>query len=228
MSQRNLFIFVGLWFAGTLAVSFSNEGWSTASLTRVLIIGFFLVELGWYYGWGRFTKIENPRRTFILFCTLSALAMELFYMVSRPLDMSLLITRDTPFWEAGKNILIDLVLTAPVYIIIFTIIWLLIKRYRYSAFAFFFVMSLGQALGDGGAFFIANPPTLILIPYIMSNYWAMNFVPFLLIRNQVEPSVKEGRAWEKILAPIILLPLTYFISAVVIITIGRAIGWLPG
>jgi len=89
-----------------------------------------------------------------------------------------------PFPEALRRTAIDLTLTLPAYVCIFLVIWWFARRHRYSAFSFFFVMGLGQALGDGQAYFLANPAMLVFVPYVMSNYWAMTFVPFLLVRGQ--------------------------------------------
>ena len=159
-------------------------------------------------------------------CTVNAMAVEVFHMISKPLNDSLLVTQHTPVGLAIRNTLIDLLLTFPAYILIFSVIWYLLRRYQYAPFSFFFLMALGQALGDGQAFFLSNPVTLIFIPYVMINYWAMNFVPYLMVRHALEGEPRKGKVM-KIILPVISLPLTYFVAAAVILTVGASLGWIP-
>jgi hypothetical protein len=196
------------------------------SITRLLILTYFLLNLWWFYKKGRFLELGRPGGTFIIWCTINAMAVELFHMISKPLSPSLLITSQTSPGRALENISIDLVLTLPAYLVIFWVIWRLAKRYRYSPFAFFFLMALGQALGDGGGFFLVNPGALILIPYVMLNYWTMNFVPYLVVRKSLPETAPPVGNWKSIVFPIVLLPVTYFIAGGIIIAGGRLLGWI--
>lgn len=229
MTQRKLFIMLGIWFFLSLALPLLNGGLNRDAVTRLLILTYFLLSLWWFYRRGQFRTVKNPRRTFIVWCVVNAMVVEIFHMISRPLHPSLLITANTPFMAGLTKTAIDLILTFPAYLLIFWVVWLLLKRYRYSPFAFFFLMGLGQALGDGNGFFLIHPGALIFIPYVMLNYWAMNFVPYLMVRKQISQapgSIKAGRI-KKVLLPIVLLPATYILAAVVILTIGAVLGWIP-
>ena len=158
---------------------------------------------------------------------MNAMVVEIFHMFSKPLHHSLLITSSTSLTQGLKFTAIDLTLTFPAYLLIFSVIWNLIKRYDYSPFAFFFLMALGQSLGDGNAFFIFNPMGLIFVPYIMLNYWAMNFVPYLVIRPYIIRNSAEYQRWKKFALPIVLIPLTYIIAGGAVFIFGTLIGWLP-
>ncbi len=162
----------------------------------------------------------------MVWCTINAMAVELFHMISRPLAPSLLITGQTSFGQGLKNASIDLVLTFPAYVIIFLVIWHLEARYHYSPAAFFFLMGSGQALGDGGGFFLINPGALILIPYIMLNYWAMNFVPYLVARKNMARTISQDSNWKTVALPLVLLPITYLVMGGIILTVGRVLGWI--
>jgi len=226
MADQKKFMFVGVWFAVSFFVPLLHDGFNAIAVTTLLALAYFLLSLFWFYKKGPSLRSINPGRTFIIGCTVNAMAVEVFHMISKPLHDSLLITRDTSAAQAIKNISIDLVLTFPAYLLIFSVIWYLLRRYRYSPFSYFVLMALGQALGDGQAFFLSNPGALVFIPYVMINYWAMNFVPYLTVRPALEGEPRKGKVM-KIILPVIALPLTYFVAAAVILTAGAALGWIP-
>ena len=227
MKQKILFIILGIWFLLSLILPLLHNGLNRDSVTRLLILGYFLLGLWWFYKNGQFIEVKNPKRTFIIWCTINAMVVEIFHMISKPLNQSLLITSNTSFLHGAQNTLIDLILTFPAYLLIFSVIWYLIKRYHYSPFSFFFLMALGQALGDGNAFFLANPFLLTLIPYVMLNYWAMNFVPYMVVRKNIPLLASQDSKLKKIILPFILIPLTYLVAGGTILTIGKVLGWIP-
>lgn len=226
MRQRGLFVVLGLWCALSIAVELLHGGLAPESVTRLFILGYFLVSLGWFYQWGRSIEVKHPKRTFLIWCVINAMGVEIFYMISKPLSPVLLITSSTSPSQALRNIAIDLTLTLPAYLAIFLVIWLLEKRYRYSPFAFFFLMALGQALGDGGAFFLGHPGAFVVVPCVMLNYWAMNFVPYLAVRRNLPEATLPAGRWIAVVLPLILLPITYFASGAIIIAAGRKLGWI--
>lgn len=226
MKQKKLFIILGPWTLVSLVFPVVHDGLNSSSVTRLLILAYFLLCLLWFYKRGQFIEVKNSKGTFIVWCLVNAMVVEIFHMISMPLHQSLLITLNTPLFQALENISIDLVLTLPVYLIIFWIIWNLIKRYNYSSFSFFILIGLGQALGDGNSFFIANPGALIFLPYVMLNYWAMNFVPYLVVRKQISDTLQDNK-WLKIVLPIVLLPTVYFVAGGAILAIGKILGWFP-
>ena len=218
---------LSIWFLLSLPLPLFHDGLNRDSFTRLLVLAYFLLSLLWFYKKGQFVEIKNPKRTFIVWCVINAMILEIFHMISRSLHPSLLITSNTSFLQALKNTSIDLALTLPAYIIIFLVVWHLAKKYNYTPFSFLFFMGLGQALGDGNAFFLINPVSLIFIPYVMLNYWAMNFVPYLVVRNYIpSPSLPDNK-FKKVFFPIILLPITYLVVAGVILNLGVILGWIP-
>ncbi|MCR4369399.1 MAG: hypothetical protein NUV67_05845, partial [archaeon] len=83
-------------------------------------------------------------------------------------------------------------------------------------------MSLGQALGDGIAFFLFAPAMLLFLPYVMLNYQAMNVVPFLLSgknKNVSFPGLK------KYLLPVVSIVLIYLIGGIMIKIVGSFFGF---
>lgn len=222
--QTVQFSLMGLWLIFSIAVYIMKNGLDSAAWTRIAILVFFCLSLGWYFWKGRRITVSNPARLFILWSVANAMVGEICYMISKPLHESLLVTIDMPWSQIFRNVGIDLILTLPAYLIIFSIVWKLVVRYGYTPFSFFFLVGLGQSLGDGNTFFWVNPGTLILIPYVMLNYWAMSFVPYLAIR----PTLKIfNNSLLSYILPIVVLPITYFFVAAVILTFGKWIGWLP-
>jgi hypothetical protein len=87
-------------------------------------------------------------------------------------------------------------------------------------------MGLGQALGDGGVFFFAAAPQmLVFLPYPMTNYHACNVLPFVATRDALPSArVGGGRSWVAVAALIAV----YLLCGSVIKLAGRAAGLDPG
>ena len=121
-----------------------------------------------------------------------------------------------------RNTLVDFAFTFPAYLVIFSLVWFSINRYAYGIVEYVLLFSLGQALGDGNAFFLANPGMLLLAPYVMLNYQAINVVPYLRVRS----SLPQGKASMPVryAAPLVLIPLIYWITGASIIVVGRLWG----
>ena len=108
---------------------------------------------------------------------------------------------------------------------IFTVIWLFVSRYRYGTWTYVVGMGFAQAIGDGGLFFFANAPAmLVFLPYPMTNYHAVNVLPFLAVRDGLEPGRPAGaRAW--LVVPAVVG--TYLVCGTLIRIAGRACGLEP-
>jgi hypothetical protein len=225
MDNRKSFGVMGLWLFASVAIALARSGLDADGKTRVAILGYLALCLLAYWVWGRQLRPRNPKGVFLALSLLGAMLGETAYMISRPLHPSLLVTPGMSASETLHRTAIDLTLTFPAYICIFLVIWWFARRYRYSAFSFFVVMGLGQALGDGQAYFLANPFMLLFLPYVMSNYWAMTFVPFLVVREQL-PADRKPAGVLAHLAPLVALPVTYFVVAAVILTLGAKLGWV--
>jgi hypothetical protein len=114
----------------------------------------------------------------------------------------------------------------PAYVVICAVIWHFVNRYRYALWPYVVTMALGQALGDGGIFFFVEAPQmLVFLPYPMTNYHAVNVIPFLAVRGTLPAArVAGGRSWLAVPA----LIGTYLVCGALIKLAGRAAGLDPG
>lgn len=220
--DKRVLILYAVWAGAVVLVCFLRDGLSADNFTRALVLGFLAGNLGWYW----LTRHRLTARTgtaFVLRCSLGALVVEFCYMFSRPVFPSLLVPRETaaPLLLL-RSTLVDFAFTFPAYLVIFSLVWFLINRYRYRVSEYTLLFSLGQALGDGNAFFIANPAMLLLAPYVMLNYQACNVVPYLRVRQALPPEGREGAL--KYILPLTLIPAVYWCTGAAIILAGRAFG----
>jgi hypothetical protein len=88
------------------------------------------------------------------------------------------------------------------------------------------VTGLGRALGDGGAFYFAEAPQMLLfLPYPMANYHACNVLPFVATRDALPTARVAGmRSWMAVPA----LLAVYLACGSLIKLAGRAAGLDPG
>ena len=214
-------IALAAWTVIAIALAFAASGASADTATRLIILGYLAAGLVL----ARRASVEHPRRGFFALSALGAFVCEASYMISRPLDPSLLVTDETTFGEGMRALAIDLVLVAPAYAAILAVAWWLARRYAYSVASYWLVVGGGQALGDGMGFFFANPVGLLFAPYVMTNYWAMTGLPYLVVHAGLGPRRPPGVVGH--LLPLALMPVTYFAAATVIFTVGRALGLVP-
>jgi len=209
-----------LWAAFLVVVVLGREGLSANNVTRLLVVAYLFAGLGWY-ALTRRRAVRQGAAAFVLRCTASALAVELFYMPSRPVFAALRWTRATPVGTLARHALVDLAFTAPAYIVIFSVCWLLLRRYRYRVAEYTLLFALGQALGDGNAFFVANPAALWLAPWVMLNYQAINVVPYLRARPHLAGTRTSAA---RLMAPLVAIPATYWVMGACIKLVGRRLG----
>ena len=167
-----------------------------------------------------------PKTRFIVMGVMRAALVERSHLISKPVHASLLVGPDTAPAEALRRYSIDLVATVPAYVVTFAVIWFFINRYRYGLWPYIVTMGLGQALGDGGIFFFAEAPQiLVFLPFLMTNYHAVSVIPFLAVRGTLPAARKTGgRSWLAVPA----LIGTYLVCGVLIKLAGRAVGLGPG
>lgn len=55
----------------------------------------------------------------------------------------------------------------------------------------------------------------------------MNFVPWLVVRGRVDTAALPRRRLREFALPLVVLPVTYFVAAAIILTAGKALGLLP-
>jgi hypothetical protein len=209
-----------LWATLAIGLSLIAGGLKPENITRLMVLAFLALSL-----WQRAPLIRafsglQPYSRFVGLGCLLASVVEGFHMISEPVFRSLRVTAATPWHQALLNFGLDLLFTLPAYVIIFSLIWFFSNRYVYSFWGYVVIMGLAQALGDGGLyFFLAAPPMLAFLPYPMTNYHAVNLLPFLAVRDQLQPTQAKG-GWVAIPAVVVV----YFLCGAVIQFLGRFFG----
>ncbi|MFN7971003.1 MAG: hypothetical protein U0166_01400 [Acidobacteriota bacterium] len=172
------------WATIAIGLSLAAGGLSRENVTRLLVVAFLLAQVacrGWLV---KALPALSPSSRFVVTGTLLACVVEGFHMISVPVFGTLRIDRATPFAEGLRRYALDLAFTVPAYLVIFWVIWSFVRRFRYGTWPYVFGLGLAQALGDGGLFFFAAAPAMLaLVPYPMTNYHAINVIPFLAIRD---------------------------------------------
>lgn len=181
------------WALISISVSFSAGGSSASNLTRLLVLALLMAEVLLFSIIRRASQRLSPRFRFVSTGVILASIVELFHMISKPVFDSVTIVTGDTLKEAATKYLIDLVFTVPAYIIILNVMWGYIVRYNYTTWGYILIMGLAQVLGDGGIYFFAGAPgLLLLLPYPASNYHAMNIVPYLLVRDDLPSDRKQN------------------------------------
>lgn len=215
-----------LWAALAIGLAIMARGLTPENVTRILVIGFLLAQIALRARLVRLLPGLSPRTRFIVMGTALAAVVEGFHMISKPVFLSLLIDGKTSFSEGLTRYALDLLFTVPAYLVIFGVIFFFIDRYRYSLWRYVVTLGLAQALGDGGIFFFMGAPALLLfLPYPMTNYHAINVIPFLAVRDRLaEERVTSARAW--LVVPAVIA--TYLVCGSIIKLVGRWVGLEAG
>lgn len=215
-----------LWAATAIGVSLVLAGPSAETITRLLVLVFIAAQYVFRASLVKALPGLAPQARFITMGVLLAAVVEGFHMISKPVYSSLLVVPDTSPADALRFYAIDVLVTTPAYVVIFAVIWFLICRYHYGLWSYIVVMGMGQALGDGGVFFFAAAPQmLVFLPYPMTNYHACNVLPFVATRDALPaPRVVGGRSW--VAVPVLIA--VYLVCGSVIKLAGRAAGLDPG
>ena len=200
-----------------LALAFGHDGLNRNTVTRLLILLFLGVSLAL----GRRLRPPGGAPLFIGVCLASSLVVEFCYMFSRPVFPSLLFQAGDSVPVMASKTLVDWAFTAPAYLVIYAVFWWLLGRFRYSLTEYVVLFSAGQALGDGNAFFLAQPAMLLFLPYVMLNYQAIQVLPYLWVRDQLKGQSRRG-SW---LAPVVVIPATYWVVGACIQLAGKRLGW---
>lgn len=215
-----------LWAALAIGIAIAAKGLTPENVTRILVIGFLLAQIALRARLTRLLPGLSPRSRFIVMGTALAAVVEGFHMISKPVFLTLRIGRETSFAQGLTRYALDLLFTVPAYLVIFWVIFFFIDRYRYSLWRYVITLGLAQALGDGGIFFFIGAPALLLfLPYPMTNYHAINAIPFLAVRDRLaEERVADARAW--LVIPAVIG--TYLVCGAVIKLVGRWVGLEAG
>ena len=211
-----------VWAGLAIAFSLALAGLKPESVTRLQVLGFLLAQLLFRRPLLRGFSPLPPKARFIALATLLAAVVEAFHMISTPVFLSLRIDRTTPVAQACTRYGLDLLFTLPAYLVIFTVLWSYVRRYQYSFWLYVVLMGLAQALGDGGLFFFAASPALLaFLPYPMSNYHAVNVLPFLAVRDEL-PAERSASPWRYTALPALIA--TYLVCGAGIRLVGRLCG----
>jgi hypothetical protein len=213
------------WAALAVGGSIALAGLNAESVTRILVIGFLGVQLAFRERLAAALPALAPKARFVALGTLLAAVVEGLHMISTPVFLSLRVGPGTSFAQGSRFYALDLLFTVPAYLVIFTVIWFFVSRYQYGTWTYVVVTGFAQAIGDGGLFFFANAPAmLVFLPYPMTNYHAVNVLPFLAVRDQLDPEKPSGaRSW--LVVPAVVG--TYLVCGALIKVAGRWSGLEP-
>lgn len=210
------------WAAVSIAAALARSGLDAEATTRLLVLGLLGLQLALRAPVVRLIQQLPARGRFVLSATTLACLVEGFHMISTPVFVSLRIDGDTSVPTALRYYLLDLAFTVPSYLVIFALIERFARAYRYSTWEYVLVMGLGQALGDGGIYFFAAAPwMLVFLPYPMTNYHAVHVLPYFAIIETLDPARPRSR--RRFLAVPALIA-TYFVCGALIKVVGRALG----
>lgn len=211
-----------LWATMAIALAISIGGLSSENVTRLLVLAFLFVQITCRSMLVKSLLWLTPKARFIVLGTVLAAVVEGFHLTSMPVFLSLRIGWDTPLTQGLLYYALDLLFTVPAYVAIFAVIWHFINRYHYPLWQYVVVVGLAQTLGDGGLFFFFNAPAMLFfLPYPMTNYHAINVIPFLAVREHL--SCKRSPLPVTLLA-IPGLILTYLVCGALIKLLGRFFG----
>lgn len=221
------------WTVAVVALTFAMKGRTDDTLTRSAVIGMLAVDLvAARVGRSRWPNdapgsaarfsLRTVATRWVGPCAARAALVELCYIPSRPLYESLRWLPEDGVRARATKAAIDVALTAPFYVILFGVIWLMLRRFRIPVWHAVLVLPFAQALGDGNAFFLANPGMLLMSPYVVLNYVACQLVPYLRVRGAL-PTEPRARPWQLVM-PLVVVPAVYFVGGATLIAVGRALG----
>ncbi len=212
-----------LWVVLSVVFSIAVAGLSPENTTRLLVITFLLAQILFRSVLVSSLRWLAPRSRFIVFGVLLASAVEGLHMNSAPVFKSLRMAPGASPSQWLNHYLVDLLFTVPAYLVIFLVIWSFMSRLQFTPWQYVIIMGLGQTLGDGGlAFFLASPAMLVFLPYPMTNYHAINILPYLSVQHDLKAS-RPATGWHGLLA-VTGLTVTYFLCGSLIRVVGRLFG----
>lgn len=211
-----------LWATLAIGLAIALAGLSSESMTRLLVMVFLFSQIALRSLLIKALPGFAPKTRFIVLGIALAAVVEGFHMISMPVFPSLLIDRDTSFAQGLVFYAIDLLFTVPAYFVIFSAIWHFINQYHYTLWHYIVVMGLGQTLGDGGLFYFLNAPAMLFfLPYPMTNYHAINVIPFLAVRDHLKDA-RSASTLTYLAIPGLIG--AYFICGAIIKLLGRVFG----
>jgi hypothetical protein len=218
MSEKRNFIIYGTWVVIVLILVFMQKGIETANMAHIFVILFLGCQWLLVKPLRTISGTLSARARFIGTGLCCAAMVEAFYMIHKPCFNAIKIVPSMSLSTMVNCYAIDLAFTLPVYLAVFSALWYFSNNYRYTLLQYALTFSLAQALGDGGVFFFAASPFLLLfIPYTLINYHAMNVLPWLLVREELHP---EKAGWQKFVIPPAAIVLIYLAGGALIKIVG--------
>ncbi|HNV70318.1 MAG TPA: hypothetical protein PKO06_11515 [Candidatus Ozemobacteraceae bacterium] len=212
-----------VWAALAVVFAILVAGLNAETVTRLLTIAFLVLQIVARKRLAACGRFLSPRWRFVLLGTVLASVVEGFHMISKPVFDSVRINAQMPLSQALGFYAIDLLFTVPAYLVILTVIWRLITRYKLSLWEYIFLVALAQTLGDGGIFYFASAPFMLpFLPYPMTNYHAMNIIPYLAVREELAPTERSFRTPLTLIVHIIA---TYLVCGSLIKIAARPFGF---
>jgi len=232
-TDRIVLSVAAVWTVAVVALTFAMKGRTDDTLTRSAVIAVGAVDVVAASLTRRRWPNDEPGsamrfsfRTVVARwigpCAVRAAIVEVCYMPSRPLYESLRWLPEDGARVRATKAAIDVALTAPIYVVVFGVLWLMIRRAKIPVWYAILALPFAQALGDGNAFFLANPAMLLMSPYVVLNYVACQLVPYLRVRGAL-PTEPHARPWQ-LLLPLVVVPIVYFFAGATLILVGRALG----
>ena len=179
-----------LWTA-VLVIGHVNDNFDTLEdVTRFILIGYvglFLIFLPMLRPLVRRVPL-SPGVKYVALCVASAAIVEIAHMISTPFNDSVkIVIGETPPSTALLYVLIDLAVTLPAYVIVFTLVWRrLLTRYGYAPLEFIMLISLGQFIGDANIHLVPGILLIYAWPYVLLIYHLMNIPPYLLMKQEID------------------------------------------
>jgi hypothetical protein len=222
--DRFLAVLYLFWAIPSILIALMAGKASPENLTRIMVIAFLLAQIALRKKLSGFGSRFTPPVRFVLCGIILACIVEGFHMISTPVFPAVKVFPTTPAVEAAKFLIIDLIYTVPAYVVIFSVIWYFARRFEYTTWQYILTMGLGQVIGDGGLFFfLAAPGMLVFLPYPMSNYHAVNILPYFTVRDELKNRPRESGAKKYLATPAIIL--TYIVCGAAIKIVGRQFGY---
>ncbi|MBL7150695.1 hypothetical protein ISS86_02085 [Candidatus Microgenomates bacterium] len=183
--KKILFYLYLLLIALLSLVMFFNPESRLLGITRVIIILCLASFLGLYHFLLKGRRFSVGVGKFIFLTWISAMIVEAAFMISDPVDMSVLVVvGETPTVQAIKNTLIDFLITTPAYVTTALVFWMFLKKYSYSTFEFIIFSTLVGLFGDSINIWF-SPGYWIFFPAFTFLYHAIFLPAFLLAKGSL-------------------------------------------
>ncbi|MFN8556770.1 MAG: hypothetical protein U0531_05270 [Dehalococcoidia bacterium] len=162
----------------------ARKNFEPPDLSRLLTLGYFALFLLTLPLWRALVSHWRARDgvRYVVLGLLSAYAVEALFMISAPISPALRVTAATPPLTALRNLALDWLFVTPIYLAVYTLFWLGLRRYRYRFWEVFFLTALVWfPLEAGRAVF----PGILLGVYFFMVYHCRDMPAYLLLQDRL-------------------------------------------